>query len=74
MKFVKTFNAKEQHIKVDFVAIENDLDMLTNNFKKYLMTDDNLIARYEWVRDPVQNTRDGLPIAQEEMFIGIYGA
>ncbi|GFX40134.1 SCAN domain-containing protein 3 [Trichonephila clavipes] len=34
-----------------------------------VVTEDNLIASYEWVRDPFQNTPEGLSTTEEESFI-----
>lgn len=68
-EFVKTYKAEEQHIKVLFVTIENHLNMLAKNFKKYFFANDNLIASCEWIRDPFQNTPEGLTTAEEEIFI-----
>ena len=56
-------------MKVLFVTIENHLAMLAKNFTKYFFADENLLAGYDWVRDPYQNTSDGLSTAVEEMFI-----
>lgn len=65
---VKIFKA-EEHEKVLFVTIESHLAMLVHNFKKYFLADDNLVASYEWVRNPFQKTPEGLSIAEEEIFI-----
>ncbi|GFV80335.1 zinc finger BED domain-containing protein 5 [Trichonephila clavipes] len=43
--------------------------MLAKNFKKYFFAVDNLIASYEWVRDPFQNIPEGLSTTEEESFI-----
>ncbi|GFX85950.1 zinc finger BED domain-containing protein 5 [Trichonephila clavipes] len=43
--------------------------MLAKNFKKYFFVEDNLIASYEWVRYPFQNTPEELSTAEEEIFI-----
>jgi len=45
--------------------------MLAKNFKKYFLVDDELIASYEWVRDPFHNIPEGLSIAEEESFIDL---
>jgi zinc finger BED domain-containing protein 5/7/8/9 len=66
---VKTYEIEEEHVKVVFVTIENHLTMLAKNFRKYFLVDDNFVASYEWVRNPFQNTPDGLSITEEEMFI-----
>lgn len=66
---IKTYKAEELHVKVVFVTIENHLAMLAKNFKKYFLADDNLVASYEWVRDPFHNTPEGLSTAEEEIFI-----
>ncbi|XP_063902632.1 zinc finger BED domain-containing protein 5-like [Zophobas morio] len=66
---VKTYKVEEQHIKIVFVTIENHLAMLAKNFKKYFFADENLLAGYDWVRDPFQNTPDGLSTPEEEIFI-----
>lgn len=66
---IKTYKAEEQHVKVVFVTIENHLAMLAKNFKKYFLADDKLISSYKWVRDPFQNTPEGLSIEEEETFI-----
>ncbi|GFW24251.1 zinc finger BED domain-containing protein 5 [Trichonephila clavipes] len=42
---------------------------VSKNFKKYFFAQDNLIASYEWVRDPFQNTPEGLSTTEEESFI-----
>ncbi|GFX84560.1 SCAN domain-containing protein 3 [Trichonephila clavipes] len=42
---------------------------LAKNFKKYFFAEDNLIASYEWVRDPFQNTPEGFYTTEEESFI-----
>ncbi|GFV77982.1 zinc finger BED domain-containing protein 5 [Trichonephila clavipes] len=36
---------------------------------KIFFPEDNLIASYEWVRDPFQNTPEGLSTTEEESFI-----
>ncbi|GBM39052.1 hypothetical protein AVEN_119754-1 [Araneus ventricosus] len=43
--------------------------MLARNFKKYFLADDILVASYKCVRDPFQNTPEGLSSAEEEIFI-----
>lgn len=43
--------------------------MLAQNFKKYFLSDDNLIVSYEWVRDPFRTAPEGLSTAEEEIFI-----
>ncbi|GFS48927.1 zinc finger BED domain-containing protein 5 [Trichonephila clavipes] len=43
--------------------------MLAKNFEKYFFAEDNLIASYEWVTDPFQNTPEGLSTTEEESFI-----
>ncbi|GFV92072.1 zinc finger BED domain-containing protein 5 [Trichonephila clavipes] len=37
--------------------------------EKFRDAEDNLIASYEWVRDPFQNTPEGLSTTEEEIFI-----
>lgn len=54
---------------MDFFAIENHLAVLTKNFRKYYITEDNLIAICEWVRDPFQNAPEGLPNKEKENLI-----
>ncbi|XP_063914535.1 zinc finger BED domain-containing protein 5-like [Zophobas morio] len=66
---VKTYKVEEQHIKIVFVTIENHLAMLAKNFKKYFFADENLLAGYDWVRDPFQNTPDSLSTPEEQIFI-----
>ncbi|GFU69580.1 SCAN domain-containing protein 3 [Trichonephila clavipes] len=53
-KCVKTYKTEEQHVEVVYKTIEYHLAMLAKNFKKYFFAEDNLIASYEWVRDPFQ--------------------
>lgn len=33
--------------------------MLANNFKKYFLADDKLIANYDWVKNPFHTTPEG---------------
>ncbi|GFT10767.1 zinc finger BED domain-containing protein 5 [Trichonephila clavipes] len=68
-KCVKTYKTEEQHVEVVYKTIEYHLVMLAKNFKKYFFAEDNLIASYEWVRDPFQNTPEGLSTTEEESFI-----
>ncbi|XP_035206339.1 zinc finger BED domain-containing protein 5-like [Stegodyphus dumicola] len=63
---IKTYKA---HVTVVFVTIEHHLATLAKNFKKYFLADDKLISSYKWVRDPFQNTPEGLSIEEEETFI-----
>ncbi|GFW10744.1 zinc finger BED domain-containing protein 5 [Trichonephila clavipes] len=65
-KCVKTYKTEEQHVEVVYKTIEYHLAMLAKNFKKYFFAEDNLIASYEWVRDPFQNTPEGLSTTEEE--------
>ncbi|GFX04771.1 zinc finger BED domain-containing protein 5 [Trichonephila clavipes] len=58
--------------RIDDIAedVEQQLfAMLAKNFKKYFFAEDNLIASYEWVRDPFQNTPEGFSTTEEESFI-----
>ncbi|GFU97877.1 SCAN domain-containing protein 3 [Trichonephila clavipes] len=68
-KCVKTYKNEEQHVEVVYKTIEYHLAMLAKNFKKYFFAEDNLIASYEWVRGPFQNTPEGLSTTEEESFI-----
>ncbi|GFY36064.1 zinc finger BED domain-containing protein 5 [Trichonephila clavipes] len=68
-KCVKTYKTEEQHVEVVYKTIEYHLAMLAKNFKKYFFAEDNLIASYEWVRDPFQNTPEGFSSTEEESFI-----
>ncbi|GFT99770.1 zinc finger BED domain-containing protein 5 [Trichonephila clavipes] len=68
-KCVKTYKTEEQHVEVVYKTIEYHLAMLAKKFKKYFFAEDNLIASYEWVRDPFQNTPEGLSTTEEESFI-----
>ncbi|GFV83144.1 zinc finger BED domain-containing protein 5 [Trichonephila clavipes] len=68
-KCVKTYKTEEQHVEVVYKTIEYHLAMLAKNFKKYFFAEDNLIASYEWVRDPIQNTPEGFSTTEEESFI-----
>ncbi|GFT68346.1 zinc finger BED domain-containing protein 5 [Trichonephila clavipes] len=68
-KCVKTYKTEEQHVEVAYKTIEYHLAMLEKNLKKYFFAEDNLIASYEWVRDPFQNTPEGLSPTEEEIFI-----
>ncbi|GFW63958.1 zinc finger BED domain-containing protein 5 [Trichonephila clavipes] len=68
-KCVKTYKTEEQHVEVVYKIIEYHLAMLAKNFKKYFFAEDNLIASYEWVRDPFQNTPEGFSTTEEESFI-----
>ena len=43
--------------------------MLSKKFKQYFLTDDKLIASYEWVRDPFRMSHETLSIDEEEQFI-----
>ena len=65
---VKTYKAGEQHIAVILVTIENHVTMLAKNFKKYFPADLNLIASYEWVRDPFENTPGGLNCRRRNLY------
>ncbi|GBM43118.1 hypothetical protein AVEN_222174-1 [Araneus ventricosus] len=67
-EFIQTYKAEEQYVKVVILTVENHLAMLAENFKKYFLADHNLVAGYEWVRDPFQNTPEGLSTAEEEIF------
>lgn len=66
---VKTYKEEEQYVKVVFLTIESHLAMLAQNFKKYFLADDKLVASYEWVRDPFRTTPEGLSTVEEEIFI-----
>ncbi|GFU41849.1 zinc finger BED domain-containing protein 5 [Trichonephila clavipes] len=68
-KCVKTYKTEEQHVEVVYKTIEYHLAMLAKNLKKYFFAEDNLIASYEWVRDPFQNTPEGFSTTEEESFI-----
>ncbi|GFX15874.1 zinc finger BED domain-containing protein 5 [Trichonephila clavipes] len=68
-KCVKTYKTEEQHVEVVYKTIEYHLAMLGKKFKKIFFAEDNLIASYEWVRDPFQNTPEGLSTTEEESFI-----
>ncbi|GFV09835.1 zinc finger BED domain-containing protein 5 [Trichonephila clavipes] len=68
-KCVKTYKTEEQRVEVVYKTIEYHLAMLANNFKKYFFAEDNLIASYEWVRDPFQNTPEEISTTEEEIFI-----
>ncbi|GFS74719.1 zinc finger BED domain-containing protein 5 [Trichonephila clavipes] len=68
-KCVKTYKTEEQHVEVVYKTIEYHLAMLAKNVKKYFFAEDNLIASYEWVRDPFQNTPEGFSNTEEESFI-----
>ncbi|GFU03965.1 zinc finger BED domain-containing protein 5 [Trichonephila clavipes] len=68
-KCVKTYKTEEQHVEVVYKTIEYHLVMLAKNLKKIFFAEDNLIASYEWVRDPFQNTPEGLSTTEEESFI-----
>lgn len=46
-KFVKAFKNEEHYIKVIFVTIKNHADILTKNFRRYFMTDDNLEIHFK---------------------------
>lgn len=48
--------------------------MLAKNFTKCFLAVLNLIASYEWVRNPFQNTPNGLSTAEEEIFIDFTGS
>ncbi|GFW56224.1 zinc finger BED domain-containing protein 5 [Trichonephila clavipes] len=67
-KCVSTYKT-EEHVEAVYKTIEYHLAMLAKNFKKYFFAEDNLIANYEWVRDPFQNTPEGLSTTEEESFI-----
>ncbi|GFW14811.1 hypothetical protein TNCV_1562741 [Trichonephila clavipes] len=43
--------------------------MLGNNFKKYFLDEDSLLASYKWIRDLFQDTPEGLSTSEEEIFI-----
>ncbi|GFV47686.1 zinc finger BED domain-containing protein 5 [Trichonephila clavipes] len=66
---VKTYESEEQHVKVVFKTMLNHLAMLANNFKKYFLGEDNLVASYEWIRDLFQDSSEGLSTSEEEIFI-----
>ncbi|GFX66379.1 zinc finger BED domain-containing protein 5 [Trichonephila clavipes] len=68
-KCVKTYKTEEQDVEVVYKTIEYHLAMLAKNFKKYFFAEDNLIASYEWVRDPFLNTPEGFSTTEEESFI-----
>lgn len=68
-EFVKTYKAEEHHTEILFATIENHLTMLAKNFRQYFITDDAIIATYEWVRNPFQLTPEGLSLEEEEQFI-----
>ncbi|GFW04707.1 zinc finger BED domain-containing protein 5 [Trichonephila clavipes] len=69
-KCVKTYKTEEQHVEVVYKTIEYHLAMLAKNFKNiFFFAEDNLIASYEWVRDPFQNTPEGFSNTEEESFI-----
>ncbi|CAH1112787.1 unnamed protein product [Psylliodes chrysocephalus] len=68
-EFVKIYKEEEQYVKVVFITIENHLAMLVQNFKKYFLDDDKLVASYEWVRDSFRTTLESLSAAEEEIFI-----
>ncbi|GFX88244.1 zinc finger BED domain-containing protein 5 [Trichonephila clavipes] len=68
-KCVKTYKIEEHNVEVVYKIIEYHLAMLAKNFKKYFFAEDNLIASYEWVRDPFQNTPEGFSTTEEESFI-----
>lgn len=36
--------------------------MLAKNFKKYFITDEDILISYEWVRHPYQNLKNKLKI------------
>ncbi|GBL94009.1 hypothetical protein AVEN_76724-1 [Araneus ventricosus] len=61
-EFIKTYNVEEKNVKIVFVTIENHLAMLTKNFKKCFLADENLVASYEWLEIHFE-------IAEEEIFI-----
>ncbi|GFV46569.1 zinc finger BED domain-containing protein 5 [Trichonephila clavipes] len=69
-KYVKTYKTEEQHVEVVYKTIEYHSAMLENHFKKYFFAEDNLIANFEWVTDPIQNTTEGLSTTEEEIFMG----
>ncbi|GFS47463.1 zinc finger BED domain-containing protein 5 [Trichonephila clavipes] len=64
-RFMKT---EKQQVEAVFGTIESHSTMMAKNFKKYFLADDNLIANYEWIRDPFQNTTEGL-LTSEEIFM-----
>ncbi|GFU34912.1 zinc finger BED domain-containing protein 5 [Trichonephila clavipes] len=68
-KCVQIYKTEEQNVEVVYKNIEYHLAMLAKNFKKYFFAEDNLIASYEGVRDPFQNTPEGLSTTEEESFI-----
>lgn len=41
------YKVEEQPEKVVFATIENDLDLLANNCKKYFLAEDKLLAGYK---------------------------
>lgn len=41
-------------------------NMLAKNVKKYFLTDDKLITCLGWIRDSFRNSREELPVAEEE--------
>ena len=43
--------------------------MLAQNFKKNFLSEDKLVASYEWVRGPFRTTPEGLSTVEEEIFI-----
>lgn len=55
-EFVKIYIVKHQIMKVKFFAVENQLAILVKNFTRYFVTDQNLIAKSERVRDPLQKS------------------
>ncbi|GFU75415.1 zinc finger BED domain-containing protein 5 [Trichonephila clavipes] len=68
-KCVKTYKTEEQHVEVVYKTIGYHLAMLAKNLKKKFLDQDSLVASYEWVRDPFQNTPEGLSTTEEEIFI-----
>ncbi|GFX49554.1 zinc finger BED domain-containing protein 5 [Trichonephila clavipes] len=68
-KCVKNYKSEKQHVEVVDTTIEYHLAMLAKNFKKIFFAEDKLIASYEWVRDPFQNTPEELSTTEEEIFI-----
>ncbi|GFT72294.1 zinc finger BED domain-containing protein 5 [Trichonephila clavipes] len=65
--FGDNFAKELQYIPLSNDTVSRRIDDIAEDVEKQLL--DNLIASYEWVRDPFQNTPEGLSTTEEESFI-----